>query len=295
MLNYNSGISVSIKNTSGMAIQRTKVAAENIRILSYNVHGIPTANDFDCDNLIEIGKQLGKMRANGTAPEIVAIQEGFHWNMDKLIELSGYPYAEQGPVGGPKEITSGLWILSEYPIDPVENVIYKNCVSWDCFSNKGIQHAIIEIPMGDTGYFYSLEIYNTHMNAHPSGGDFLTAGLTTDTIRALQLEQLFQYIFRKTMTQLPAVLLGDFNFRPGDSNWNNFTAWINSNTSLSFVNAAQKLLDKIPNVVDHQFVRQATRYGAPDYILRPIKYDKVFDLELSDHHGILVEYALERN
>lgn len=193
-----------------MSLQ-TIAKEKEIRILSYNIKGLPgIAGGYNNKTrFIEIGKMLSERRKNGTAPQIVLLQESFIKETRAIREISGYPYIVKGSnasdidENGKKKsalFNAGLYILSEYPIILSEKVAFgkKLCKSWDCHSNKGVQYAVIDVP--DLPFY--LPLANTHMQA----------GSKHDKIRFGQTEVIQRFI-----GQLKPDLFifgGDFNITP---------------------------------------------------------------------------------
>jgi endonuclease/exonuclease/phosphatase family metal-dependent hydrolase len=257
----------------------TEIHDDGLKVLSYNVHGVPNSDSFWCNNLIDIGKELGAMRKAGTAPHVVLIQEGFHKKIKDLIKLSGYPYVEQGPTGSARTMTSGLWVLSEYPIGTNQTTIYSKCGSWDCLSNKGVQYVTIKVPGG--GAVHKIEIYNTHMNAKVEY-DFWTDLGSVASAKRNQIEEMSSF-FRKTHKKgQPAIVAGDFNFLKDSSLYKQFS------TAISLNNVAESLLGALaPQLVDHHWFSSD---------LFPKSFKTLFNQRgFSDHKGLQVEYVLARH
>ena len=129
------------------------------------------------------------LREKGLEPDVVLLQEGFRDEVDDLIELSGYPYVAKGPrkkqrdgsqltredrprykrvkyrrkgEGWGKWGSSGLWVLSNHPINWVKSHAYHYCAGLDCLANKGVMLVSLEVP----GLPTPVEIADTHMNSH---------------------------------------------------------------------------------------------------------------------------------
>jgi len=221
------------------------------------------------------------MRRQGVAPHVVAIQEGFHEKVHDLVALSGYPYVEQGPVGDAREMTSGLWILSEYPITINKNLIYNACGSWDCLSNKGIQYVALTIP----GYGgHTIEVFNTHMNSELNH-DFWTSTKNVAAAKLQQVQQMKDYFFRTHKPGAATIVAGDFNFRKGSLLYERFLDLV------SLDNVADMLLGSMaPQLLDHQWFLQGK-----DLKLFPRKFKTMFNKSMSDHLGVEVVYELKHH
>ncbi len=72
-----------------------------LSVMSYNVAGLPwPVKAGRGEALKRIGDELAKMRAAGTEPDVILIQEGFRKEIGDLIDRSGYPYVARGPKKG---------------------------------------------------------------------------------------------------------------------------------------------------------------------------------------------------
>src|ERR1035437_5184259 len=111
--------------TAQTAFQTASPTAAGLRILSYNIHGLPGLLVPDKGQYARIGDILSERRKAGLAPQIVAIQQG--WDFDgtaaTLTEHSGYPYVVHGAdTKFGKLLSSGIHVLSEYPFEVVNRV-----------------------------------------------------------------------------------------------------------------------------------------------------------------------------
>jgi hypothetical protein len=107
--------------------------------------------------------------------------------------LSGYPYVARGPrkkqrdeadrprgrgrdykrvkyrrkgEGWGKWGSSGLWVLSNHPIDWVKSHAYRYCAGLDCLANKGV----MLVSGGRGGPADPVEIADTHLNSKGASG-----------------------------------------------------------------------------------------------------------------------------
>ena len=178
-----------------------------IRILSYNVHGLPDPFVADHGQYETIGNILAKRRAEGTAPHVVVIQEGFRKVTRKLIRNAGYPYVAQGPGSAFLKFSSGLWVMSEYPILDVHRTVYDRCMSWDCFAKKGVVHVRVQVP----GSEFPVDIYDTHMNSDPDSDPFATES-GAHRVRTKQVQQMEMFIAKTKAPDGVVLVGGDFNY-----------------------------------------------------------------------------------
>jgi endonuclease/exonuclease/phosphatase family metal-dependent hydrolase len=207
-----------------------------ISVLIYNVWGLPwpmKANSLD--SMQKIGKILGEMRAAGTGPDIVLLQEAFTMKSQPILELSGYPNIVGGPARGDasaklsteeaaefvkgrrywkgeklgKWLNAGLAILSNFPIEEkfARPFPRRACAGYDCLANKGILLAAIHIP----GVPEPIEIFTTHMNSKKASGvppERYTAA------HEFQADEVRDYLFAEINDDRRALIAGgDFNTR----------------------------------------------------------------------------------
>jgi endonuclease/exonuclease/phosphatase family metal-dependent hydrolase len=266
---------------------------ETLRIMNYNIQGLPLPG-YDPSRYRDIGKALAKRRAEGTAPQVVALEESFADRTVELREEAGYPYIGWGPPARGNLTNSGVVVLSEYPILKSEWVEYKDCVSFDCFANKGVMHVRVKNPL--TGQV--LDIYNTHLNADP---DEPTRDRNdAEYARFQQVKQCIDFVYNTWDQSNPALFVGDFNFHPNDNSY----LWLKTN--LQFGNAVRTCAvtqtcagnpdpDRYWRTsLDHQFYHPGRRNGlelVPILFERKFK-EKVDGRKLSDHDALEIHYSL---
>ncbi len=102
----------------------------------------------DWRRLEDIGVVLGEMRRKGTAPHVVAIQEGwFSDRVEPLVRASGYQYVKAGPGQAFGHVTgSGLYILSDFPLTDEKENSFQECAGADCLSRKSVMSVRVRIP-----------------------------------------------------------------------------------------------------------------------------------------------------
>ena len=70
----------------------------SLSVLTYNVHGLPWPFATGRPAAFrQIANRLAVMRAEGTAPQIVVMQEAFTSAAVRIGKEAGYPYIAQGP------------------------------------------------------------------------------------------------------------------------------------------------------------------------------------------------------
>lgn len=262
-----------------------------LRVLSYNVKALPwPLAGGHRKRLRLIGLELAKLRAAGTAPHVVVVQEGF-LDGSRLQEFSGYPYAVKGPNHGARPMNSGLWILSEYPIVDLRDEMFKKCVGPDCLASKAVLLVSVRVPFVPE----PVQIATTHLNAD-SGNDKQEAA----KVRGRQIEQ-FKRFFDGRAKAYATVFAGDFNTKPGRPQWDNLDAALgmrHAGRTCLGASAGCRVGAEVPpgelleDTVDHHFYTGSDRVG-----LTPVSFDilfteKVDGERLSDHEGVLVGYDL---
>eukprot|EP00002_Diphylleia_rotans_P008301 TRINITY_DN18065_c0_g1_i1.p1 TRINITY_DN18065_c0_g1~~TRINITY_DN18065_c0_g1_i1.p1 ORF type:complete len:342 (-),score=84.06 TRINITY_DN18065_c0_g1_i1:172-1197(-) len=97
----------------------------------------------------------------------------------------------------PALIDGGLAILSKYPLENKDELIYSHSHQSDSLASKGCLYAIAKHPAGD------LHVFVTHLQA--GFAQYRDVALT-------QLDELAAFIHRKTLGSTnPILVLGDFN------------------------------------------------------------------------------------
>ena len=277
---------------------RPKTAPWNLRVLTYNVHGIspwfvgPQSPDTKAlGRYREIARRLRALRAQGKAPHLVTIQEAWHPLSARTAKEAGYPYlvegagARFGKVGG-----SGLYVLSEYPVVASETIDYKECTGYDCAANKGALHVRVVVP--ELGRL--VDFYTTHMNADEA------PATPEDSLKA-RIAQILQFaaFVRRTRDQgSVAVLAGDFNFKGPAQDFALFKSLTGA------ANAEEQCLASrctgadpgpiLRDSVDHLF-----QLGSPRSVLKPTHLALTFTephegKPLSDHVGVEAHYLLTK-
>ena len=201
-------------------------------VMTYNVEGLPwPVRSGRGSKLKDIGRQLAALREKGLEPDVVLLQEGFRDEVDDLIELSGYPYVAKGPrkkqrdgsqltqedkphykrvkyrrkgEGWGKWGSSGLWVLSNHPINWVKSHAYHYCAGLDCLANKGVMLVSLDVP----GLPVPVEIADTHLNSKGASGVPRNRNRTAHHLQAAELGQFMQ---TDRTPGAPLIVGGDFN------------------------------------------------------------------------------------
>lgn len=260
-----------------------------LRVLTYNVKGLPSPVGKDHWRYREIGEVLAARRMMGGAPHIVAIQEAFHEKTKELYRFAGYPHVQKGPGEKGFRLSSGLLVMSEFPFQKSSSTVFPDCTGFDCLSRKGVQHIRIAHP----DLPRPVDFFNTHLNA-TSFGD----GGKAKTVRIKQIGLTKEFLDAKRDHQGLMIFAGDFNFRPERLDYLVFSGY-----SFLMKNARevcyrkrncsgdQETEEQWLDSIDHVFSISGAQPGIE---VRPIHFEKVFDgeNELSDHLGVEVHYQI---
>lgn len=292
-------------------------AAEfEIKVLNYNVQGLPWPIKKHKGELPEIGRLLGELRKQGAQPQIVFLQEAFLGGpVDELIKNSGYRYVYKGPKTsdwsplekkpvcvGPRQppgcpatngkvTNSGIFILSDYKILRAEKASFgKACTGYDCLSNKGVMMAELEVP----GMSQPLVVLNTHFNSSKSSGSSPEKAAES-RVKQLYVVNWFLKKHLPDLSERPVIFGGDFNC------WMTRAPYLELQQSLAMLNAQEICLknpagckvlsddsheDFFGHTPDHIFYRSGRRTE-----LAPVSIEKTFkimhgDRQISDHLGL---------
>ncbi len=265
----------------------------NFHVMSFNVKGLPSillSSSWSPERYDKISSILSGRLKEGNGPDVVMLQEAFSEGSLKILRNSGYSHIAAGP--GPASVlgvSSGLFILSRYKIlhEASRTFGLKNCLSWDCFSNKGVQMARIEVP----GISEPVEIFNTH----------LQAGRTDSGTRQRQVEILVEFFRKEHRPGAAVVFAGDFNFRPGM----NQKSYEDFDRALGLQHAARYCMSRgcakgnddgwhglWERAVDHQFFQaKGSATLTPVHVERTYR-EAVDGMRLSDHPAHEVLYQL---
>ena len=291
-----------------------------LRVLSYNVNDLPwPLRKKSKAQMKFIGRDLARRRTEGTAPDIVLLQEAFTNRAKKLVKKAGYPYVKKGPgrrksggdlsaatgqqriefVAGNRGsknkayVGSGLYILSRYPIvDTKYQMFGQKCSGNDCLANKAVLLARIKLP----GFAKPLDIVTSHMDAN----------------RKKEASKKKRFKAHKRQTKIVKAFLDKFNGRraaifAGDLNVKNAKRYNNFIEAIPAVNAGEYCVETPKQCKtganatadtlwrrtnDQHFIIEGS-----DFSIRPVFMERNYDQRvkgkrLSDHLGFEVIYEV---
>lgn len=208
-------------------------APQGLSVLTYNIEGLPAPFAWGRATAArEIGAKLAEMRAQGTQPHVVVLQEAFGSVQQEIGQRAGYKYIAFGPDRDLKNDEpmsdedrafaakarmikgetlgkwrgSGLVILSDYPILSVKRAAFPSyaCAGYDCMANKGVLLADILVPGADK----PVSVIATHMNSkQASGVSVARFGYAFDR----QVETIGKFLAANLDPSAPYVFAGDTN------------------------------------------------------------------------------------
>lgn len=298
-----------------------KVRSTELSVLIYNVEGLPwPARRNRGASLDRIGKELARMRQEGTAPDVVLVQEAFTPRGARIGKAAGYANRVRGPsvsdmpeTGLPgqdhidgrrfrkgersgKLLGSGLYVFSDYPVVEVHRRGFSRhaCAGLDCLSAKGTLLVRVVVP----GLPTPVDIMTVHMNAQ--GASRVREARTLAAHQYQTLESA-RFLLETRDPANPLVLGGDFNMRRSPDRLDHFDQH-------KPYNIVRRWCSDPANDCD---VRMSWDGDAPwldtqdlqvfddgqTVSVRPLRVEAVFDGpetggKLSDHDGYLVTYEL---
>lgn len=302
--------------------QSTDAEAPVLRLLSYNINGLPKTLTKGKPPLFNrIAEILRERRAKGTHPQVVLLQEAFDKRTSVIADTTGYKYVYKGPGRrdtsrkgrahwtqetrkayalrpDPQKIAgSGLYILSDYPIVDARFKAFDSdeCAGFDCLSNKAIQFARIQTPFSEE----PIDIVNSHFNSRSSAkapGKIVLKAHKKQTDVLVNL--LDDYRDNNSI-----VIAGDFNTKQ-DKRYTYFTGSIDlidagekclSNRALCTLADGTKEDEILYRTNDKQFYEDSAQVRLqPIWMAR--NFTEMLDGKpLSDHLGYEVHYRVVTN
>jgi endonuclease/exonuclease/phosphatase family metal-dependent hydrolase len=215
----------------------------SLRVLSYNVHGLPSiiTGDDTPGRLAQIAPLL-------TDWDLVGLQEDWDAsNHASMLSQAGHPEQHwfDARVGDDRVYGSGLTALSANPVVEQNSTHYTTCYgllenSSDCLASKGFQALRLKLGAGE------IDFYNTHLEA---GG-----GEEDNAARASQVEQLIAALNGWSANKA-IVFTGDFNLHADDPEDAPLLARLSTEANLQ---DSCTLVDcEVPNHIDKIFLRDS--------------------------------------
>jgi endonuclease/exonuclease/phosphatase family metal-dependent hydrolase len=178
--------------------------AGDLRVLTYNVHGLPSliTGDDTPERMRQIAPRL-------TTHDIIGLQEDFdEANHASLVGEADHTTALWFGDKLPDRVYgSGLSMLARAPVVAHQHIHYTTCngttdAASDCLASKGFQ--AVRLRIGEE----TLDVYNTHLEA---GG-----GAADNEARSAQVDALVESLSDWSDGQA-VIFTGDFNLRETDT------------------------------------------------------------------------------
>lgn len=168
-----------------------------LRVLSYNIWGLPAPIGQDLDARIErIAEAIQDY-------DIVLIQEAFDQRTESLPLRAGFPYAYHHKNLDLWRQASGLMVLSRFPIVDTDFMPFPGLTPPDLLANKGVLFARVQHPQ--LGY---VDLYNTHYQSRQQPD--------AAQVRIKSNNTTLQRLLLKHQQYYPTIIGGDFNAVPGN-------------------------------------------------------------------------------
>ncbi len=188
-----------------MSLMVTSTAmAEELRLLAWNVYMLPPPIIFSKQKE-RTRLQVSALQSLVEENDVLVLSEAFQSRYKRVLlkELKEfYPhYKIQKRRGGLfqlKFMSSGIMIMSKFPMKVLGQTYFDECTISDCFASKGA--LLVEITLS-TGK--RVQILGTHMQAG--------AGEKMVSVRSSQVEQLRQLMDEFMEPGVPQILAGDLN------------------------------------------------------------------------------------
>ena len=159
-----------------------------LRVLTYNIWGLPSPGDHAPWRYKEIAKRLGQY-------DIIAFEEAWSTKTDVVWQIPTHPYHAFGGqahgIGG----ASGLILASKFPIVESHFLGYHESAGFECLAKKGVLMVRIEMSPG-----VQIDVYITHLNAWDEH----------ELIRTSQILELIGLVHEYSVDN-PVVIMGDLN------------------------------------------------------------------------------------
>ena len=220
--------------------------------MTFNTWGLPEPWLEDPARFTDIAQSLPSLQS-----DVVAFQEAFTSEAQVLTRMPDYPFVAHGPAAtGPVQLSSGLLLVSKWPILRKEEWVFSACSSADCLANKGIMYVQLEVPgIG------RMDVFNTHLNSADYG-----------EIKSLQIDEVRDFV-RYYSGPRPAIVLGDFNLTDDTTNYRKFVnetglrdtyrEFVAGHPELSLVDRLGLTIDRVRNEIAQRVDSYSSRI---DYI-----------------------------
>lgn len=172
-------------------------SAETLKVLSWNVFMLPPPIKQSLQSARK--RFIAKELAN-SGHDIYFLQEAFMGSFRSEVASAlkkTHPYQKYlNKWRGSPFLSSGLQVISRYPIKSIDWVYYKSCAEADCLASKGALLLEMTLPSGK-----KVHVANTHLQAGRKYGE----------IRRSQIYEVGRLFDRYEDPRIPQLLVGDLN------------------------------------------------------------------------------------
>lgn len=262
----------------------------SLRILSYNIKMLPRMLAHLKHHPIKRAKLIPQSILEDTV-DIVVFQEAFDRKAIRILKKKleqTYPYTV-GPANSKRpsfKVSSGVWMISKFPIHELGTVDFKECEKEDCMARKGA--LLVE----GTWNGKKIQVMGTHAEA---GGSM--------DLKKGQFYEMQELVNKHKTESVPQFFCGDFNTRKGTALYDTLLAVFAAEdgpisselqfTSDHLLNDMSHYNPKSRNVIDYVLYRG--NGIQPKAIKREVRrYECAWDkthCDLSDHMAILMKIA----
>jgi len=194
------------EDPSDTDVAALEAAEGTLRVLTYNVHGLPPGitGDDTPGRMTQIGPKLADRW------DVIGLQEDFdETNHATLRDLAAYPHVDRfgEPVDSSRAYGAGLSMLSTVAIDDALQEFFDDCNGTldgasDCLASKGFHAVRLTLAPG-----VEVDVYNSHLEAGNGAAD--------DAAREGHVNQLIAAMNGWSANH-PVIFLGDTNLHGDD-------------------------------------------------------------------------------
>ena len=268
------------------------LASKKIKVLSWNIYMLP---GFLGTGKLSRAEAIGRLLAVSDY-DVIVFQEAFHGNSRNLISRLLQPVfpfqagpANQKPLS--LKTNSGTWILSKYPIERTQSLVFKTRHGVDALSRKGA--LLVEINI----HGQLIQVIGTHLQN--SGSEWRRYSQCVELYNRLLMPQ--------ERLAVPQIICGDFNIdRYRSSEGYQYMLKVMNASDGRHVGTNAFSYDRVGNdmtteagsgqdLIDYILFRQADGSGAAgERRIRVIRHPwKRSHRDLSDHFALEAEISID--
>ena len=263
-------------------------AADSVKIISMNAYMLPwlvkpSMQERRTDAILE--------QLKNTNYDLIFFQEAFtNQFRDTLTKNLNQTYPHSFYLDKDNKffsfLGSGLFVLSRHPFKVLDQVYFKDCASFDCFSSKGSLLIEVSYP-GNKVYQFAV----TH----------LQAGQQKSAIRMTQLAQIKESLTRHKGHSLAQFLVGDLNIDAASEDFLNALVLLNMKNA-NLVGAVKTTNARINDCystgekkmwIDHILINNSAIVQNPEMQVVDFSFkDNEKTCPSSDHHALEANFNM---